>query len=160
MQLIDTAANNTTPPPPTHQSADDDGPRFIASRYPNGLLTVCAEGLDDEDANGWPLLSFHPYTGVEFGPSTVFASIGDVHMTLFAGTLKSIASAFDSGSDWRRRTRDPARSSGMVWRLSQRLARFRCRRSRLSTRQPRHKPTRCCARLGSVLRKRSWPAGS
>lgn len=94
MQFADTAAINNTAPPLTQETADDEGPRFIASRYPNGLMTVCVEGLDDEDANGWPLLSFHAYSGVEIGPSFVFAAMGDVRMTLFAGTFEEHRECF------------------------------------------------------------------
>jgi hypothetical protein len=94
LQLTDTAINNTAPPPPPHQSADDDGPRFIATHYPNGLITVCVEGLGDEDVDGWPLLSFHTYSGVELGPSMVFAALGDARMTLFAGTFDEHKAVF------------------------------------------------------------------
>jgi hypothetical protein len=75
---------------------DDDGsdPAFIGWLYPSGLMTITVEGMDAEVVDGETLLSFHKYSGVECGPSQVFAAAGVPAPLLFVGDFEEHRAIF------------------------------------------------------------------
>jgi hypothetical protein len=79
--------------------ADDHDPFFVVSVYPNGLMTVAVEGSGDDVVDGETLLSFHPWSGVEIGHSSIIAEAGNPSMLLFQGSYDEQRDIFFSTWD-------------------------------------------------------------